>query len=83
MNQQLKQAVNAFIVNEFKMEDRILDEDLDFCQDLGLDQNQLNDFLARLQEALSIIISEEKSSQIKTLADLYLALDPEGDETSL
>jgi len=80
MNPQLNQAINAFILNEFKLEPKLLDPDFDFAEDLGLTQDQLNDFLQRLQEALSVSIPEDKIFLIKTLDDLYSALNSD-DET--
>lgn len=81
MNPKINQAISAFIINEFKLEPKSLDEDLHFTEDLGLSGEQLTDFLSRLQEALSLIIPEEKITQIHTLGDLYSSLNPENDET--
>ena len=80
MNPQLNQAINAFILNEFKLEPKVLDPDFDFTDDLGLTPEQLNNFLQRLQEALSITIPEDKILQIITLGDLCSALSSD-DET--
>jgi len=79
MNPQLKQAITAFVLNEFKLEPKLLDPDFDFLEDLGLNSDQLLDFLQRLQDALSVVIPEEKIAAITTLGDLYSAINPEDD----
>ena len=63
------------------MEPQELDPDFEFAEDLGLSKEQLEDFLQRLQEALSIIIPDEKITKIVTLEDLYNSLGQEDDDS--
>lgn len=79
MNPQINSAITAYIINEFKLEPKDLNPDFDFEEDLNLSPDQLTTFLEKLQEALSITIPEDKIADIKTLNDLYSALNPDDD----
>ena len=77
MNPHLEKAVIQFLANEFQFNPENLLPDTDFFQDLGLNPEQFNDLIARMQDALNIILPEDKINEIHTLADLLSYLSPE------
>ncbi len=72
----LKQAILEFLGNEFKLEGHDLAADTTFAE-LGASGAQLTDLLHRLQDALEIILPEEKVSTIETVGDLLNVVEEE------
>lgn len=66
----LQSAVTEFLANELHLESGLINSDTNFS-DLGLDSVRLTDLLTHLQEALGIILPEDRLPQIETVGDLY------------
>lgn len=74
----LKQAILEFLANELHLETSAIIAETSFAE-LGVDENQLTEMLQRLQEALGIILPEEKVSTNMSVADLLDMVDDEND----
>ncbi len=74
----LKQAILEFLANELHLETSAIIAETSFAE-LGVDENQLTDLLQRLQEALGIILPEEKVSTVMSVADLLDMVDDDND----
>lgn len=77
MNPQLHTAILEFLGNEFKISPGDLIPETNFFLDLNLTPDQLSDLLQRLQDALNIILPEDKVPQISTIGDIFSALENE------
>ncbi len=74
----LKQAILEFLANELHLETSAIIAETSFAE-LGVDENQLTELLQRLQEALGIILPEEKVSTVMSVADLLDMVEDEND----
>lgn len=74
----LKQAILEFLANELHLETSAIIAETSFAE-LGVDENQLTELLQRLQEALGIILPEDKVSPAMSVADLLDMVDDEND----
>jgi acyl carrier protein len=81
MNPNLKQAIFEFLANEFHLRPEDILPDTDFYLDMNLTKEQLTDLIERMQDALNIILPDDKISEIKSVADLIDSLEPETHET--
>lgn len=77
MNPNIEQAITQFLADEFHVDPKDVLLDTDFALDFGLNPDQLADFIERLQDALELVIPEEKIESIKTVGDLFASLTPE------
>jgi acyl carrier protein len=81
MNPNLKQAVIEYLANEFHLHPEDILPDTDFYTDMNLSKEQVTDLIERMQDALNIILPDDKIGEIKTVADLVTSLEPESHET--
>ncbi len=65
----LKQATLEFLANELHLETSAITAESSFAE-LGVDATQMADLLQKLQEALGIILPEDKVATISTVGDL-------------
>jgi len=65
----IQQAILEFLGNEFQLESQSINTDTTFAE-LGVFGASLNDLLQRLQDALSIVLPEEKLANMTTVGDL-------------
>ncbi len=70
----LKKAILEFLSDELHFEAANMMEETSFAE-LGVTPAQLPELLHRLQDALGIILPEEKLSEIGTIADLLELVD--------
>lgn len=70
----LKKAVLEFLSDELHFEAANMMEETSFAE-LGVTAGQLPELLHRLQDALGIILPEERIGEIVTIADLLELLD--------
>lgn len=75
MSPHLKTAIIEFLANEFKLQPGNVNPDTSFTTDLGLSPVELAELLQRLQDALNIILPEDRVPQINTVADLTDAVE--------
>ena len=73
----LKQAILEFLANELHLETSAITPETSFAE-LGVDAAQLTDLLQRLQEALGIILPEDKVPTITTVEDLLDIVEDQG-----
>lgn len=73
----LKNAIIQFLADELHLEASNITEDTNFEADLGLSADQFAELLQKLQDALSITLSEDQSGSIVTVGDLLAAAEPE------
>lgn len=77
MNPNLEKAIIEFLANEYQLPPESVIPDTDFHIDLNLTQDQLNDLLTRMQDALDFTLSEDRMPGIHTVSDLFASLQPE------
>lgn len=70
----LKKAVLEFLSDELHFEAANMMEETSFAE-LGVTATQLPELLHRLQDALGIILPEERLGEIATIADLLELVD--------
>ena len=83
MNPNLKIAILEFLANEYHLPAADISSDTGFYSDLKLNADEVADLLTRMQDALNFTLSEDKLWEIRTIDDLFLALDPEPVQDSL
>lgn len=70
----LKKAVLEFLSDELHFEAENMMEETSFAE-LGVTPGQLPDLLHRMQDALGIVLPEEKLTDINTISDLLELVD--------
>lgn len=77
MNPNLEQAIIQFLADEFHQSPESVIHDTDFFTDFNLSEDQFMDLIARMQDALEFVLPEEKITEIHTVGDLLICLQPE------
>ncbi len=77
----LKQAIIEFLANELHLETSAITAETLFAE-VGVEASALPDLLHRLQDALGIILPEDKVADITVVGDLFAAVEDQdgGDE---
>ena len=63
--------VNAFLVDEFEIEENILSPDALLKKDLGIDSLDIVDVIVLIDKEFGIKVKTEELGRLKTLGDLY------------
>lgn len=74
----LKKAIIEFLANEFHLDAANVMEETTFAE-LGVTAAELPELLHRLQDALGIILPEEKVADVQTISDLLDAAEEENE----
>ena len=70
----LKQAILEFLANELHLETSAITDETTFAE-LGVNPGEQADLLHRLQDALTIILPEDKVATMTTVGDLLEAVE--------
>ncbi len=70
-NTEIKEKVNAFLVEEFEMAADALTETADLRQDLGIDSLDFVDIIAIVNRTFGFKPEAAEMKQVRTLGDFY------------
>lgn len=76
----LSNAITEFLANELHLETSAVTAETTFAE-LGVDDAAQTDLLHRLQDALGIILPEDRVSTITTIGDVIDAATEQEDDT--
>lgn len=70
--EEIKEAVNKFLVEELEVEpERLVNEDAQLKDDVGIDSLDFVDIVVIVEETFGFKIKAEEMTEVKTLAQFY------------
>ena len=69
--QEIKEAVNKFIVEDLEIEPNLLNDDANLKADLGIDSLDFVDIVVIVENLFGFKIKAEEMSEVRTLGQFY------------
>jgi len=63
--------INDFLVDEFEIEEDVLNDDARLKKDLGIDSLDIVDIIVMIDKVFGIKVKTEELAKLVTLSDLY------------
>lgn len=67
----IENIVNAFLIEEFEIEEDLITEDAGLTDDLGIESLDFVDIVVIIEKEFNFKVKREEMSNVRTLGDLY------------
>ena len=71
MNQEIVEKVNEFLIDEFEIDETLVNEDAKLKDDLGIESLDFVDIVVIIEKEFGFKVKREEMVNVVTLGDLY------------